>query len=482
MKLREYQENFYQSIRKQLAADVKVIACAATGSGKTKVFLSISTAAISAGKTVLLISEAKKIFNQINQEHKCVEIKAGSKDMFIRKNAIYLAMAQTLARRDALIQSFNALGKDLIVIIDEAHIGTPTKLLAQLTDNYFIGFTATPDFRFAKHLPLLYKSLIVGPQPDELVQMGFLASYRHFQRKAADLKELKIKNGEFTEESQERVFESRAVYDGLLEDLRKVPYKKCMIFTASIKHCIAVSGKLTENGFVCAQVHSKLSKATESYNLSQFTDGPINICVSVGVLTKGFDFPEIDLVVLQRATTSLPLYLQMIGRGSRICEGKKIFTVLDYGLNADRHLPWDYERDWVKMWNKPLKKRSAGTAPIKTCPKCEYIMATVKNVCPNCGHVFQKQEKPHVETELVEVTEMYRKLIGKSISELTAQELATYAKAKNKKGFATVIARAKGIDFLNEFGRELGYKNGWGYIQSHVSNRKELTELDFKLK
>src|SRR5690606_13956532 len=132
-----------------------------------------------------------------------------------------------------------ALGDRLLIINDEAHIGTATKVLQKLISNnaLLIGFTATPDFRFAKHLPLLYQAIIVGSQPDELVTDGYLCSYRHYARVLAKLHELKKKNGEFTEESQQHEFESKRVYDGLVKDLQERTFTKAIVFTASIKHC-----------------------------------------------------------------------------------------------------------------------------------------------------------------------------------------------------------------------------------------------------
>lgn len=480
--LRPYQLSFITDIRSAITQYRRIVACAATGSGKSKTFITIATSAISKGRTVLILSESTKIYDQISREVAAVNINAGSNHGTIRPNAIYLAMAQTLMRRTRLIEQFAKLGEGLLIINDEAHIGTATKILQALPSALLIGFTATPDFRFAKHLPLLYNAIVIGPQPEALVSDGFLASYRHFARVAANLDLLAIRNGEFTEESQEQAFESQPVYDGLIDDLRKVTYRKAIIFTSSIRHCAALSATLRQAGFVISEVHSKLPAATSSYNLGQFTNGSVNICVSVGVLTKGFDFPAIDLVVLQRATTSLPLYLQMLGRGSRPADGKQYFTVLDYGGNYQRHGLWDAERDWKKMWNQKPKKKAAGVAPVKLCPKCEYIVSTMVMTCPNCGHVFQSPVAAKVDTELIEVTAAYRQMIGRRISELTAKELSIYARLKNQKDYAARVARAKaqsGNDiFLKEFCKEMGYKPGWAYIR----NGPAPTYRDFVLK
>jgi len=469
MNLRPYQINFANNIRKSLAKSKQILACSATGSGKTKTFIWITSEAISKGRTVLIISESLKIYRQISNEvGRCYNIADGVKDMYIAPNNIYVAMAQTLAKRELIIKQFQKLGTDLLIINDEAHIGTATKLLQYFQDAYLIGFTATPDFKFAKHLPEIYKDIVIGPQPQELIEMGFLSPYYHYERKIANLSSLKKSGSDYSELSQEIAFEKKEVFDGLLDDLLKFKFKKCIVFTASIKHCKYVCEQLRAFGYQVAEVHSKNHKS--DYQLFQFTHGDIKICVSVGILTKGYDFPDIDLIVLQRATISLPLYCQMIGRGSRIVDGKSHFTVLDYGGNASRLNLWNFEHDWSKKWNSAPKRKSEGVAPVKMCPKCGYMMPSVIMSCPGCGYVMEKAPPTPKETELIEVTAKYNTLRGRRIGTLTPKELAIYVKITNKKPFAKRIAMAKGQDFLEAYAKEVKWKYGWwNHIVADVS-------------
>lgn len=464
MKLRPYQELFISNIRQELGAKKRIIACAATGSGKSKVFISITRDAVAKGRRVLIISESIKIYKQISEEiGGCQNIGNGIKEERINMDArIFVAMAQTLAKRELLVRWFASLGQELLVITDESHVGTPAKLLKQIPDAYHIGFTATPDFRFAKHLPELYNGIVIGPQPQELVDAGYLSPYYHYARKVVNLTGLKKGHGgDFTEKSQEMAFEKKEVFEGLLDDLLKFTFKKCMIFCASIKHAHFVTEELRRFGYGVSEVHSKNDRS--DYELFQFTSGPNKICVSVGALTKGFDYPEIDLIVLNRATISLPLYLQMCGRGSRKAEGKDRFTVIDMGGNGQRLGLWNVDREWDEMWSKRLKEK--GVAPVKSCPKCDFLCRTSATHCPNCNHEFIKvvSIKPKKETELVELTAGYNLLRGKKISDLTPKELSCYAKFTGKKHFAIRIARSKGGAFLGEYTKTMGYKAGFIY-------------------
>lgn len=148
----------------------------------------------------------------------------------------------------------------------------------------------------------------------------------HIPRVSANLSQLKVKGGEFTEESQEKAFSTTQVFDGLSDDLRNVKYKKALIFCASISDCEMEYERLSAAGFNCVRVHSNMTTEDEAHSLGMFMIGDVPICISVGILTKGFDFAKIDLIVLRRATTSLPLYLQMCGRGSRIWDEGCSFT------------------------------------------------------------------------------------------------------------------------------------------------------------
>lgn len=227
-------------------------------------------------------------------------------------------------------------------------------------------------------------------------------------------------------------------------------------------------------GYTVAEVHSECDKS--DFNLASFMYGEVNICVSVGILTKGFDFSAIDLIAIVRATTSLPLFCQMIGRGSRLHPGKTIFSVLDYGGNYERFGLWDADRDWDKLWCTQKKKRKQegeGVAPVKMCPneECGYLMPPSTMICPGCGHFFEPKQKEAAVGELIEITEKFNELRGRLISTLSPEELALYAKMRNKKAYAIRIALSKEQDkpgWLEQFRQQMNYKAGW--VHYHLQN------------
>jgi superfamily II DNA or RNA helicase len=466
IKLRPYQEELVNSINASLSKNKRIIACSATGSGKTKVFVHITHLALAKNKAVLIITERTKIYKQIKNEFPNTKIELiaeGVKHVNVSTGNVYIAMAQTLTKRPFILAALNALCNNLLIINDEAHISWATKPIKQLPNAYLIGFTATPDAKFAKHLPELYNDCVVGPQPQFLIEQGFLCPYNHFERRLINKADLvKSSTGDYTEASQEKAFEKREVFDGLLTDIYAFKYKKCMIFTASIQHCRTVANQLRGVGFAVSEVHSK--NPNSDYELFQFTDGPIDLCVSVGSLTAGFDCPVVDLIMLLRATLSTPLYCQILGRGSRPAPGKSSFTVVDYGLNGTRHGLWNQEREWDKLWKQTKANKNEKAAPVKLCDNCGFLMAPASTKCPNCGTEQQPKkqtEQEKKETLLVELTGEFNKLRGRRISSLTPDELAVYVRHTNKKAFGKRIAKAQGQEFLEGYAKAIKWKYGW---------------------
>src|SRR5690606_34554966 len=113
-------------------------------------------------------------------------------------------------------------------------------------------------------------------------------SYQHIARTRSNMDLLEVRNGEFTEKSQDIAFNNSVVYDGLFEDLRAYPFKKCVIFVASIKHANELSKKLNDNGFPASCYHSKTEHGR--YEMAKFTElGLTNIMVTIKSLSKGWD-------------------------------------------------------------------------------------------------------------------------------------------------------------------------------------------------
>jgi DNA repair protein RadD len=128
--------------------------------------------------------------------------------------------------------------------------------------------------------------------------------------------------------------------------------------------------------------------------IADFKSGKLRCLINVNVLTTGFDHPAVDLVALVRATASTGLYVQMVGRGTRIADGKENCLILDYGQNVERHGFIDQV--------KPKDKMSSGDgeAPTKQCESCQTMVHAACQICPECGFQFPAPTLNHAASSL----------------------------------------------------------------------------------
>jgi superfamily II DNA or RNA helicase len=192
--------------------------------------------------------------------------------------------------------------------------------------------------------------------------------------------------------------------------------------------------------------------------LAKFKANPDAVLCNVGILTTGFDAPDIEVVILYRATTSLPLFLQMVGRGSRVTANKNQFTILDFGENIRRHGFWEHERVW-SLQKKAIKSKQP--PPCKNCPSCNALLYTSTRLC-ECGHKFE-MKKHDQEAKFAELRLMDSKLVRAKAKVMTLEELAELSKAKIIKPF-WVLHNLRSAVEARKFVQLMGWKEGWLHL------------------
>jgi type I site-specific restriction endonuclease len=129
--------------------------------------------------------------------------------------------------------------------------------------------------------------------------------------------------------------------------------KKTLIFNNGINTSKHVYMLFEKAGYNVRHLDNTHKEDERRDILEWFKVTPDAILTSVGILTTGFDEPTIETIILNRATKSLTLYHQMIGRGSRIIKNKKKFDVIDLGNNALRFGMWDAPMNWHDIFKSP---------------------------------------------------------------------------------------------------------------------------------
>jgi type I site-specific restriction endonuclease len=161
-------------------------------------------------------------------------------------------------------------------------------------------------------------------------------------------------NGDYTVKSSEDLYSSMAMLDKLLQAYEKHSKgKKTLIFNNGINTSIQVYHTFNAAGHPIMHLDNTATKKQRKQILKWFKETPNAILSSVSILTTGFDEPTIDTIILNRATKSLTLYYQMIGRGSRILNNKSTFSIIDLGNNNYRFGPWGADLDWQTIFTSP---------------------------------------------------------------------------------------------------------------------------------
>ena len=265
----------------------------------------------------------------------------------------FVAMVETLNNR--LSDKDFELKNVGLVIIDEAHYNSFRKLFKFFEDCFILGVTATPLSSNIK-LPMKdnYDRLIVGDDISTLIKNGFLASAELYHYDVG-LTSLKIGiNGDYTVKSSEALYTNSLMQTKLLaayEELAKG--KKTLIFNNGIYTSKEVYYTFKKAGYNVRHLDNTASKQERKDILKWFKHTPDAVLTSVSILTTGFDEPSVESIILNRATRSLTLYFQMIGRGSRIFENRTTFQVIDLGNNVARFGPWSQPVDWQHIFKYP---------------------------------------------------------------------------------------------------------------------------------
>jgi len=331
-----------------------------TGGGKTVIFSEIARRFIQeTGKKVLVLTHRIELCKQTSKMLKQFEVKNKVIDSDVKtleeesEFECFVAMIETLNNR-LQGEEFNITNLGLI-IVDEAHFNSFRKLFSAFTHCKFLGVTATPLSSNIK-LPMyqIYNELIVGKSIKSLIENKYLAVPETYCYDVG-LSSLKIGiNGDYTVKSSDELYTSDAMQHHLITAYENHCIdKKTLIFNNGIRTSKYVYEVFREKKYPIRHLDNTASSEERKEILKWFKHTPNAILTSVGILTTGFDEPTVQCVILNRATRSLTLYFQMIGRASRKLPNKDQFTIVDLGNNVARFGAWTDFVDWHYIFKYP---------------------------------------------------------------------------------------------------------------------------------
>lgn len=481
IQLRGYQREIISDLRNSIIkGNKRNILQLTTGGGKTIIFtyIAIQHIKINPFNKVLILTDRTELLNQSGNTFNKFDATAqliAPKQKLNLTGQIFVGMVETVSRRRKTLKDF--LDRLTLVIIDEAHKGNFSKLLPLLNDNCIvIGATATPVSTKNNRLDQLYNNIVIGADTTSLIEKGYLSNYRHYIPKVK-LDHIKVTAGEYNSAELLKAMDKPELYTGLIKFYKQYAAdKKTLIFCVNIEHAKKTAAELQSQNINALCLTSKNTKEERSSIIKSFESDSKGVLVNCGILTTGYDCPAIKCIILNRATLSLPLYMQMIGRGSRPYPGKDNFTVIDMGLNSNYHGLWNFERNWKDYFNFKNQGKKGGVAPVKTCPSCEAQLHAAAPKCEYCSFIFPVIEKEFQEAEeLKEITVInsYSELplhLTIPYEEMTMEQLIERAKYGSpntgkpyKKSWITfqLKKRPNRTELIKKYANLNGYSQGW---------------------
>lgn len=186
--------------------------------------------------------------------------------------------------------------------------------------------------------PKVFKDVIYLCQVGDLLKRGYLAKLKYYDVTPGCFLQKNIKRNttgmDFDNDSVVENFQRVNMYSylvNIVRRLQKAGRMSILVFSHSVSEAYALKSAIVN----CECVTGTTPDAERSSILRRFKAGEVQVVVNVGVLTTGFDYPELETVVLGRPTMSLALYYQMVGRAIRPCEGKDAW-IIDLCGNFDR--------------------------------------------------------------------------------------------------------------------------------------------------
>ena len=316
-----------------------------TGAGKSVVIANIL--APLEGKTIIL-QPSKEILEQnfakyISSGYKAsvYSASAGQK----RVDTITFCTIGSIINKKHLFEGLEH------IIIDECHLvnakgGMYEELIKAFPRAKVLGLTATPyrlhntmegaQLKFlTRTRPKIFDEVLYYVQNDVLFNAGYLSKLEYFSFNVVDRSMLQVNSSgtDFTEQSLKRYYKMIDMPSIIVQYSLRLLAKKpnLLIFCSLIEEAQNVTSRIP--GAVLLTGSTKPDERERI--LSQFKSGKIRCVVNVGVLTTGFDYPELECVLIARSTMSLALYYQIVGRAMRIAPTKESAWIVDLGGNIN---------------------------------------------------------------------------------------------------------------------------------------------------
>ena len=348
MQLRPYQQEALTAIINEWERVNSTLLVLPTGCGKTIVFAKIAEKQVFDGKRVLILAHRGELLEQASDKiyrscHLLCATEKAEKTCLDKPNRVVVGSVQSMANLKRL-SKFDTNYFDTI-IIDEAHHAVSKsyqKILQHFPNAKILGVTATPDRAEDANqkkenyaLRGVFESCAYEYSLHQAINDGYLCSIKtETIPLKIDLSRVHISAGDFKENEIADVLEPylEQIADKIIE---KCEDRKTVVFLPLIRTAQTFRDILNQRGFPAEEINGESVNRGEI--LEKFEAGKYKVLCNSMLLTEGWDCPSVNCVVILRPTKVRALYSQMVGRGTRLCDGKENLLLLDFLWHSTRH-------------------------------------------------------------------------------------------------------------------------------------------------
>jgi len=335
--LRPYQEEALSSVSNNLANGInKQLVVLPTGAGKTVIFSHLPKV-LDTALPMLVLAHRGELLTQAQDKilwsNPQLDVQIEKAEQHADMCDVVVASVPTLGRAES--ERILKYPKDYFksIVIDEAHhAAAPTyrRILDYFNYDLLLGVTATPQRSDSVRLTDVFQEIVYYKTIQDLIQDGYLCRLVGYRVKTdTDISEVETNNGDYVASQLEETINTPTRNASVVAAyLQIAPEKKAIVFASGVQHANDLALSFQQK--VTTEV--LLGTTSEEDRLSileRFKTGQTKVLVNVGVLTEGFDEPSVEAIILARPTRSSLLYTQIVGRGTRLFEGKPHCIIID---------------------------------------------------------------------------------------------------------------------------------------------------------
>ena len=276
-----------------------------------------------------------------------------------------------------------------LIVIDEAHHAvakTYKEVMDAFPEAKKLGLTATPCRLTRRGFTDLFDVLLQSWSAKKFIADGWLSLYDYMSiredsedwRTVNSLKK-RGADGDFSLREMSEKLNVQPSIERLCDTvMRYAANKKGITYAIDIAHAEHIAEAYRQHGINAIAISSKTPNDERRLTIDKFKAGQIQVLVNVDLFGEGFDCPDVEFIQLARPTLSLAKYLQQVGRGMRVFEGKKYCLILDnVGLYRLFGLPSD-DRDWQAMFEGRVAGKGILTEEVEGLYNIAYSISNEK--------------------------------------------------------------------------------------------------------